>query len=46
MLKAAWHLDKRILYNIEKHENHLTGKKWPKRLQTTKQTNKIMKFIP
>ena len=43
-LKAAWRLEERIFHNIEKHENNYNGKKWPK-LQTTKQTNKIIKFI-
>ena len=41
----AWCLEKHIFHNIEKHENHEIGKKWPETLQTTKQTNKIRKFI-
>ena len=44
-LKTAWRLEERIFHNIEKHENLYNGKKWPKKLQTTKQTHKIIKFI-
>ena len=42
----AWNLEEHISHNIEKYENHLNGKKWPKTLQMTKQTNKIIEFIP
>ena len=45
MLKTAWRLEERIFHNIEKHENHQNGKKWPKALQMIKQINEIIKFI-
>ena len=41
----TWRLEERTFHNIEKHENQNNGKKWPKKLQTTKQTKKIIKFV-
>ena len=34
----------RIFHNIEKHENHYNGKRWPKKLQTAKQTKGYVQY--